>query len=102
MIAFTPDEDQKMMQDSVAQFARTTLRPRLREFEAARAVPEDVRKTAHEMGLGLVALPSELGGAGLGLLTAVLVEEEVAGAVVAWVPRMEPVFGFSPIFWLVR
>src|ERR1700761_1897736 len=24
----------------------------------------------------------------------------VAGAVVAWVPRMEPVFGFSPRFWL--
>ena len=78
MIAFTPDEDQKMMQDSVAQFARTTLRPRLREFEAARAVPEDVRKTAHEMGLGLVALPAEIGGAGLGLMSAVLLEEEVA------------------------
>jgi len=78
MIAFTPSEDQKMMQDSVAQFARTTLRPRLRQFEAARAVPDDVRKTAHEMGLGLVALPAEIGGAGLGLLTAVLLEEEVA------------------------
>jgi len=78
MIAFSPDEDQKMMQDSVAQFARSTLRPRIRQFESARALPNDVRKTAHEMGLGLVALPSELGGAGLGLLTAVLVEEEVA------------------------
>ncbi len=78
MIAFTPDEDQKMMQDSVAQFARTTLRPRIRQFEAARALPEDVRKTAHEMGLGSVALSSELGGAGLGFTTAVLLEEEVA------------------------
>jgi alkylation response protein AidB-like acyl-CoA dehydrogenase len=78
MIAFTPNEDQKMMQDSVAQFARTTLRPRLRQFEAARAVADDVRKMAHEMGLGLVALPSEIGGAGLGLLTAVLLEEEIA------------------------
>src|SRR5271170_7107349 len=78
MIAFTPSEDQKMMQDSVAQFARTTLRPRLRQFEAGRAVPEEVRRTAHEMGLGLVALPAEIGGAGLGLLTAVLLEEEVA------------------------
>ena len=26
----------------------------------------------------------------------------VAGAVVAWVLRMEPVFGFSPTFRLVR
>jgi alkylation response protein AidB-like acyl-CoA dehydrogenase len=78
MIAFTPNEDQKMMQDAVAQFAKTTLRPRLRQFEAERGVPDDVRKTAHEMGLGLVALPADIGGAGLGLLTAVLLEEEVA------------------------
>jgi alkylation response protein AidB-like acyl-CoA dehydrogenase len=78
MIAFTPNEDQKMMQDAVAQFAKTTLRPRLRQFEAERGIPDDVRKTAHEMGLGLVALPADIGGAGLGLLTAVLLEEEVA------------------------
>ena len=78
MIAFSPSEDQKMMQESVAQFARSTLRPRLRRFEAARAIPEDVRKTAHEMGLGTVALPETLGGAGLGMTTAVLLEEELA------------------------
>jgi alkylation response protein AidB-like acyl-CoA dehydrogenase len=78
MISFSPSEDQKMMQDAVAQLARSVLRPRLREIEAARAVPEDVRKTAHEMGLGLVALPTSVGGAGLGLTTAVLLEEEVA------------------------
>lgn len=78
MISFSPTEDQKMMQDSVAQLARSVLRPRLREIEGARAVPEDIRRTAHEMGLGLVALPSSLGGAGLGLTTAVLLEEEVA------------------------
>jgi acyl-CoA dehydrogenase len=78
MIDFTPDEDQKMMQDSVAQFARTTLRPRIRDFEGARALPDDVRRTAHEMGLGSAALPSDIGGAGLGMTTAVLLEEEVA------------------------
>ena len=27
---------------------------------------------------------------------------QVAGADVAWVPRIEPVFGFRPRFWLVR
>src|ERR1700721_3718255 len=25
-----------------------------------------------------------------------------AGGGAAWVPRLEPVFGFNPIFWLVR
>lgn len=78
MISFEPTEDQKMMVESVAQFARTTLRPRLREFEKERAIPEAVRKTAHELGLGLVGLPESVGGAGLGMTTAVLLEEEIA------------------------
>lgn len=78
MISFEATEDQKMMVESVAQFARTVLRPKFRDFERERALPEAVRKTAHELGLGLVALPEEVGGAGLGLTTAVLLEEEVA------------------------
>ena len=78
MISFEPTEDQKMMVESVAQFARTVLRPKFRDFERERALPEAVRKTAHELGLGLVALPEAAGGAGLGLTTAVLLEEEVA------------------------
>jgi alkylation response protein AidB-like acyl-CoA dehydrogenase len=78
MIGFAPTEDQKMMMGSAAQLAKTTLRPRIREFERARGLPEDVRKTAHELGLGMVAIPEALGGAGLGLGTAVLLEEEIA------------------------
>ena len=77
MIAFEPTEDQKLMQDSVAAFAKG-LRGRIRELERGRAVPEDLRRTAHELGLGLVAIPEALGGSGLGLMTAVLLEEEVA------------------------
>ena len=78
MISFEPTEDQKLMVESVATFARNTLRPRIREFEKAREVSEAVRKTAHELGLGLVALPDTIGGAGLGMMTAALLEEEVA------------------------
>jgi alkylation response protein AidB-like acyl-CoA dehydrogenase len=78
MISFEPTEDQKLMVESVATFARSTLRPRIREFEKERGVSEAVRKTAHELGLGLVALPESIGGAGLGMMTAALLEEEVA------------------------
>jgi alkylation response protein AidB-like acyl-CoA dehydrogenase len=78
MISFEPSDDQKLMVESVAQFARTVLRPSFRTFERERALPESVRRTAHELGLGLVALPEAVGGAGLGLTTAVLLEEEVA------------------------
>ena len=66
------------MVESVAQFARAVLRPNIRDFEKARELPEPVRRTAHELGLGLVALPEALGGAGLGFTTAVLLEEEIA------------------------
>ena len=78
MISFEPTEDQKLMVESVAQFAKNALRPRIRELEKLRCVPESIRKTAFELGLGLVALPEAVGGAGLGLTTSVLLEEEVA------------------------
>lgn len=78
MISFEPTEDQKLMVESVAQFARTAIRPKMREFERERALPDSVRRTAYELGLGLVALPESVGGAGLGFTTAVLLEEEIA------------------------
>jgi alkylation response protein AidB-like acyl-CoA dehydrogenase len=77
MIAFEPTEDQRLMTESVASFAKT-LRARMREFEKERAVPDDVRRTAHELGLGMVAIPEALRGAGLGMATAALLEEEIA------------------------
>ncbi len=78
MIAFEPSEEQKMVRDAVAQFADRTLRPRMREFERARALPPDVVAAAHAMGLPLAAFPEAVGGSGLGFVTQVLIEEELA------------------------
>ena len=66
MISFEPTDDQKMVRDSVAQFAERTLRPRIREFERARSLPDDVLAAAHAMGLPLAAFPEAVGGSGLG------------------------------------
>ncbi|HEY2515069.1 MAG TPA: acyl-CoA dehydrogenase family protein [Polyangiaceae bacterium] len=77
MIAFDPTDDQKLMQESVAQLARH-FRARARETEKLRAIPEDMRVAAHSFGLGLAEVPTELGGAGLGHLTTALVDEELA------------------------
>ncbi len=77
MISFEPSEDQRMMIDSARGFAKS-LRARMREIEKARAVPDDLRKAALEMGLGTLAIPEAIGGAGLGLATAILLEEELA------------------------
>jgi len=80
MIDFEPSEEQRLVRESVAEFARSTLAPRVREVERARAVPEDVRRLAHEMGLGTAGVPESAGGQGLGMLTTVLLEEELGAA----------------------
>ncbi|HZO15628.1 MAG TPA: acyl-CoA dehydrogenase family protein, partial [Polyangiaceae bacterium] len=76
-----------MMQDAVGQFARAALRDRIREFEAARALSDQVRRRAHEMALGGVALPAACGGQELGMVTRVLLEEEIA--------RVDPAAAFA-------
>jgi alkylation response protein AidB-like acyl-CoA dehydrogenase len=78
VIDFEPTEEQRLMRDAVAGFAKASLRERIRAVETARALPDEVLEAAHEMMLGGVALPEAVGGQGLGWLTAVLLEEEVA------------------------
>jgi acyl-CoA dehydrogenase len=73
MISFQPTDDQKLMLESVGQFARTTIRPKFRESEANRGLSGDILRAASDLGLGMAA-------AELGLVTAVLLEEELAWA----------------------
>lgn len=77
MVAFSPSEDESMIAGEVASFAKT-LRSQSRELEKAGAVSEEIRKAAHGMGLGTLSIPSACGGAGLGLVTSMLVEEALA------------------------
>jgi alkylation response protein AidB-like acyl-CoA dehydrogenase len=80
MISFQPSEEQQLIQQSVADFAKSTMLPRVRELEKNRGVPEDIRKGAHEMGLGLMSLPEACGGQGLGCVASALVDEELGAA----------------------
>src|SRR4051812_9575564 len=77
-ISFEPTEEQRMMRDTVAEFAKEKLRAKIRETEAARALADDLRKAAAELGLGALWTPEAYGGPGTDLRTAVLVEEELA------------------------
>ncbi|APR84246.1 Butyryl-CoA dehydrogenase [Minicystis rosea] len=80
MIDFELSEEQRLVRESVADFAKAVIAPRIREVERARAVPDDVRRLAHEMGLGVMDVPESAGGQGLGVLTRTLVEEELGAA----------------------
>jgi alkylation response protein AidB-like acyl-CoA dehydrogenase len=80
MIDFELDEELSLIRETAAAFAGDHLRPRDREFEAARAVAPEVREAFHEIGLDALELPEALGGAGLGALARSLVVEELAAA----------------------
>ncbi|MCA9644280.1 MAG: acyl-CoA dehydrogenase family protein [Myxococcales bacterium] len=99
MISFEPTEDQRLISETVLEFAKTTLSPRAREFEKAQRVPADVRSSVQEMQLGLAAFPEEAGGQALGLLTSVIINEELALGDPA-APFGLPGFGAFPLFAL--
>lgn len=78
MKSFDPTEEQAMMRDTVAEFAREKLRERSREIEGKRALPDDLRRALGELGVTTLGVPEAAGGSGMPSLTAVLVEEELA------------------------
>jgi len=95
MISFSLDEEQQIVQETVRKFAADEVRPHLRAWEKAGAIPADARRAFHELGLGLLDAPESVGGAGASALTAALVHEELAfgdpGAAVAlWAPHLAP------------
>ncbi|MGE0323266.1 MAG: acyl-CoA dehydrogenase family protein [Polyangiaceae bacterium] len=97
MISFEATEDQRLISETVQEFAKTTLSPRAREFEKAKGVPADVRQSVQEMQLALAAFPEESGGQALGLLTSVIINEELALGDPA-APFGLPAFGAFPLF----
>jgi hypothetical protein len=59
----TPDEEQSMLQDSVREFALAKLRPAAQKADAGCAAPAELLTQANELGLTMVGVPEELGGA---------------------------------------
>ena len=78
MFDFEPGEDLALIVETAQSFAEAELLPRLREHEGARCVQPAIRRAFAEMGLAGLELPESLGGAGLGALARVLVNEELA------------------------
>jgi alkylation response protein AidB-like acyl-CoA dehydrogenase len=79
MIDFEPSDEQKLIVETVRQFAAGEVRPRARECAETRKLPDDVIARAHELGLVANALPSEHGGGGeRSAVTGALIAEELA------------------------
>ena len=79
MIDFGPSDEQRLIVETVRQFATSEVRPRARECSEARKLPDDVLARAHELGLVAHALPGASGGGDeRSAVTGALVAEELA------------------------
>ena len=78
MISFKMDEDILAIQDTVRKFAEGELREAMRDAEQAGDVPDDLLARYRNLGLSTLELPEIHGGLDLGMITRVIVEEELA------------------------
>jgi alkylation response protein AidB-like acyl-CoA dehydrogenase len=78
MITFQLSSDLDLFRTTARDFALAVLRPKNRDAEDARRVPEDVKAQYLELGLAAVELPESHGGLGLGLVAKTVVEEQLA------------------------
>jgi alkylation response protein AidB-like acyl-CoA dehydrogenase len=59
----TPSDEQQMLRDSTREFALARLRPVAAQADSDCATPEDLLTQANELGLTMIGVPEELGGA---------------------------------------
>jgi alkylation response protein AidB-like acyl-CoA dehydrogenase len=80
MVSFQPSEDQQLILDTVAAFAREQIRPQAHDADEQGAVPSAIVQQGWELGLVQSAIPEAYGGAGdtRSVLTGALIAEELA------------------------
>src|SRR2546427_269462 len=80
MVNFKPTDEQELIRETMAGFAREVLRPAAREADEKNAVPETVVQRGWELGLVQSPIPEALGGYGdaRSAVTSALLLEELA------------------------
>lgn len=71
-------EEQKMLKEMVAKFAKEEIGPVAREYQEKGIYPEEIVKKAGELGLFGIAYPPEYGGAGMDFVSYMLAIEQVS------------------------
>jgi len=80
MVSFQPTEEQQLIRDTVAAFAREQIRPQAHEADESGQIPPAVIQQGWELGLVQSAIPDAYGGAGdtRSVVTGALIAEELA------------------------
>jgi len=75
-----PSEEQQMLRDSVHSFAQEQLRQQAAAADSACAAPAELLRQSADLGIALMGIPEDLGGAGSerSAMTNVLVAEALA------------------------
>src|SRR3954454_12240611 len=72
------NEDERMFQSTVRQFARDQIRPYVREMDEAGVFRKDIIRQFFEIGLMAIEIPEEYGGQGGTFFQAILAVEELS------------------------
>jgi alkylation response protein AidB-like acyl-CoA dehydrogenase len=86
-IDFSLNEEMKLLQQSVRDFAETEIRPRVPEYDEAQMFPLEIVKKMGELGFLGATIPTDLGGAGMSAVEFVIIMEEIA--------RVDPSVGLT-------
>jgi hypothetical protein len=76
----TPDDEQQMLQEGVRDFAEAKVRPLAGKADAECSAPAELLDQANELGVNMLGVPEELGGAmqEQAAVTSVLIGEALA------------------------
>ncbi len=76
----SPDDEQKMLQEGVRDFAEAKVRPIAKQSDFDKATPAEVLAQANELGINMLGVPEELGGVmhEQAAVTSVLIGEALA------------------------
>ncbi|MDH4100814.1 MAG: acyl-CoA dehydrogenase family protein [Nitrospirota bacterium] len=77
---FLFSEDERLLQESVREFARREIAPLAAEIDRTGVIPDRLILKMAEMGLMGISMPQGLGGAGMSTLCYAIALEEVAAA----------------------
>lgn len=78
MIDFQPNENQKLIAETVRDFADKYIRPHMMEWDESQHFPVDIMKKLGEIGLMGVLVPTQYGGSGFGYFEYVTAITELA------------------------
>ncbi|MDD9146943.1 acyl-CoA dehydrogenase family protein [Sporolactobacillus sp. CQH2019] len=71
-------DEQRELRDLVREFAQKKVKPHVKEFDRQGEFPRELLQEAFDMGLHVLEIPQEFGGAGLDFKTTSIIFEELA------------------------